>query len=475
METQTLEGWLDQRKIDPELAIGKLGITLQQTNGQPAIVFPFIQGGKTVNNKYRTFDKQFRQDKDAVKCFYNYDVIQDPTLAEHPLIITEGEVDALTFIQAGYPKTVSVPDGAPNETHDEVTAKYSYLEDEVATIRSNCPFVILATDKDTNGDNLLYDLSLRLGKDFCKFLKYPKGCKDANEALVKYGDAVVSQIIDTQQWLDIDGVFKPSDLPPVATANVYDIDLNGFNDHMKIRLGDFSVVTGIPGMGKSTFVNDVLCRVANKHNLKIAFASFEQHPSLDHMRNLRRWFKGTYPQTNQYQADEWINKHFCFVYPSDKQQLEEKIDLDWFLEKASTAVIQHGCQVIVVDPWNELEHSPGRNTTMTEYVGRSIKRLKHFAKSNNVHVMVVAHPAKMLRNRSDGKYPIPSLYDISDSAHWANKADLGIVVHRETYDSNETIVFNKKSRYHDQIGRPGQAKFQFLKHTNRFEWIDMDE
>lgn len=475
MNQQQLEDFLNQRGIDPELAIGKMGLSLTLRNNAPAITVPFVRNGEVVNHKYRTFDKQFSQDKDAVKCFYNTDVIHDEALKDQPLIITEGEFDALAFMQAGYPRTVSVPDGAPNETHDEETAKYDYLEDEIAHIRNNCPYVILATDKDKNGDNLLYDLSLRIGKDFCKFVKYPKGCKDANEAVQRYGDKVIGQIIDTQQWMDIDGVFRPSELPPVATAKVFDIDMPGFNEHMKIRLGDFSVITGIPGMGKSTFVNDVLCRVAHKHNLKIAFASFEQHPSLDHMRNLRRWYRGQNPTASQQQADEWIEKHFCFIYPSDKQQMEEVIDIDWFLEKASTASLRHSCQIVVVDPWNEIEHTPARSMSLTEYVGRSIKRFKHFAKHNNVHMMVVAHPAKMHRNRSDGSYPTPSLYDISDSAHWANKADLGIIVHRENYDSNETTIFNKKSRYHDVIGKPGQAKFQFLKDMNRFEWIDMEE
>jgi twinkle protein len=468
-----LETFLTERAIDPELAIGKLNLHLTERGGKPAIVIPFVQNGEVVNNKYRTFDKQFSQDKDATKCFYNYDVINDPTLKKEPLIITEGEIDALTFIQAGFVKTVSVPDGAPNEKHDEWTEKYSYLDNEIANIRKNSPYVILATDRDGNGDNLLHDLALRIGRDFCKWVKYPQLCKDVNEAWVKYGTKhpnVIQQIIDTQEWLEVDGVFTMRDLPPVAQATVYDIDMPGFDKHMKIRLGDFSVVTGIPGMGKSTFVNDVMARVADKHALKIAFASFEQHPTLDHLRNLTRWHEGTHGPSN---AEEWINRNFCFIYPSDRQQLEEMIDLDWFLERASVAVVQHGAKIVVIDPWNELEHKTGRRESLTEYVGKSIKRLKSFARSNNVHVMVVAHPAKMYRNK-DGNFPVPSLYDISDSAHWANKADLGIVVHRDSYESSETQISNRKSRYHDIIGVPGTEKFYFNKETNRFMWSDID-
>ena len=52
----------------------------------------------------------------------------------------------------------------------------------------------------------------------------------------------------------------------------------------------------------------------------------------------------------------------------------------------------------------------------------------------------------MLRGQG-GKDPVPGLYDISDSAHRSNKADIGIVVHREDLiASKETIIRVVKSR-----------------------------
>jgi twinkle protein len=66
---------------------------------------------------------------------------------------------------------------------------------------------------------------------------------------------------------------------------------------------------------------------------------------------------------------------------------------------------------------------------MTEYVGRAIKALKRFARKFQVHLIVIAHPTKSTKD-GDGKYRMPTLYDISDSANWYNKCDLGIIVHR---------------------------------------------
>ena len=53
-------------------------------------------------------------------------------------------------------------------------------------------------------------------------------------------------------------------------------------------------------------------------------------------------------------------------------------------------------------------------------------QVKRFAQNYDVHVWLVAHPKQM----QDYKGHAPNLYDISGSAHFMNKADCGIVVHR---------------------------------------------
>lgn len=450
--------WLEARGIETEIATG-LGLREAKRSGKTWVEIPFFRNGEEVNVKHRSLeDKQFFQQPDATKCFYNEDIIRDTTLYDTPLIITEGEFDAIAAIQCGYVKTVSVPNGAPNE-QGIAQKHYDYLDSLVAHIRQTCPYVILAVDNDKNGNNLFHDLSHIIGRDICKWVKYPKECKDLNDALMKYGHAGVVKSIETQRFIDIDGVYKMDDLPPVKDATSYSSCFDGLD--FNLRLGDFSVVTGIPSMGKSTFVNDLMARVNMRHKVKICFASFEQHPSLDHLRNLRKIKDDK----------KWINDNFVFVYPSEKQQLEDELTLDWFFEKASVAIKQHGAQIIVLDPWNELEHNIG-NQSLTEYTGACIRRIKRFAKINNVHFMVVAHPTKLLRDK-DGAYPMPSLYNISDSAHWANKADLGMVVHRENYESTDTVIAILKSRYHDVIGKPARSNYKFNTVNNKFMWADM--
>ena len=71
-------------------------------------------------------------------------------------------------------------------------------------------------------------------------------------------------------------------------------------------------------------------------------------------------------------------------------------------------------KLLIIDPWNEIEHDRPPHLTSTEYTGLALRALKRFARKHQIHLIVVAHP-KMLRRDQQGEYPFPSLYDIADS------------------------------------------------------------
>lgn len=456
----------EERKLDEEL-LAKLGITASFKRGCNWVHIPFLFRGETVNHKHRTIsgEKMMHQDADAKKCFWNFDCLLDETLSESPLIITEGEFDAITALQCGYLRTVSVPDGAPAEKigMDEDTIKYSYLDDAMHHLK-DCKEIIIAADGDEKGANLLHDLSHRLGRTRCKFVKYPKGTKDLNEVLIKYGQKGVVETMARASWLSINGIYKLSDLPPAPSRDAFVSGFPGMENHYKWRWGDFVVVTGIPGHGKSTFVNDMVFRSVMKNKHKACFASFEQHPSTDHRRNMVKWYlnRPEAMMVSEQQAEDWINETFTFMVPDE----DDDVTLEWALEKASAAVIQHGCKTVVIDPWNEMDHIRGYDMTQTEYTGWAIKQFKKFAKKHQVHFIVVAHPTKAIKAYGKETPDMPHLYDIEGSAHWYNKADVGVVVHR---DGNRTKIKVAKSKYHDIIGKPGTREYIFYDHANRYD------
>ena len=260
------------------------------------------------------------------------------------------------------------------------------------------------------------------------------------------------------------------DIPPAPYRSAFTADIDGFDELFRFRMGDLSVWTGIPGHGKSTFINHAMASIANAQNWQITFASFEQDPASDHRRSLRSWYlKGAPEHCSEEQkreADDWINRSFTFVCHDDDGE-DEILNLAWLIDCMKTAVFRHGCKVFVVDPWNELEHDKPRDMTMTEYVGNAIRELRRQARALNVHVAVVAHPAKL---KSDDRV---GLYSISDSAHWANKPDQGCVIERDM-EAGVTTFRVIKCRY-DVLGRIGEQPFTFDVMSRRYRAISKDE
>lgn len=459
---------LQDRGLDGETVI-RFGVESSPKLGGDCVVIPFVRDGKVVNRKYRTIagEKAFCQEAGAVKCFWNVDVIADPGLVNEPLIITEGEFDAMVAVQCGYPRVVSVPDGAPAEAIGEhETRKYDFLDTAPQALK-DVREIILATDGDGPGTNLMHDLALRLGRARCKWVRYPKECKDLNDAFKRYGERGVTETIRRAQWMAVPGLYRMSELAPVVEPEAHEIGMIGLEKHYKIRLGDLCVITGIPGHGKTTLVNEVAGRMALK-KWGVCFASFEQRPQTDHRRALRTFYNGAkviHQHEIQLQsADRWIDEQFSFIVPDE----DDDASLDWVLDKAAGSIIQHGAKIVIIDPWNEMDHVRPPDTSLTEYVGLAIKRLKKFARKFWVHLIVVAHPAKMLRLK-DGKIPVPSLYDISDSAHWYNKPDVGLIVHRT--DETTTMFRAEKVRF-DSIGVRGDVFGSFNVDTARYQMIE---
>lgn len=463
----------EERGLDLEM-LDRLGVRSGKSDkdGRLFIELPYLvlekdKSGNVVevevNTKTRTItgEKSFYQVKGGRKVFYNQQAIN--TWQESPdvdLIICEGEFDCITAMQNGY-LAVSVPDGAPAERagDNDRSVKYSYMQDFPRTGN-----VILATDGDDAGHNLMHDLADRIGRHRCKFLTYPKGTKDLNEVLVKYGEKGVIETIKRAKWIQVDGVYKMNELPPLPAHE--EIPLRVVP--IIIRTSEMFIVTGIPGHGKTTLLNHCLAEIAEHDKRVIAIASFEQSPTTEHRKSLRTLFLGMAPhlcsREQVEQADAWIDRHFVFIVPNDDS--DEDIDLSWLMDKMATAVARHGATVIIIDPWNELDHMfDRRQMNQTDYTGFAVKQLKKFARRYRVAVGVVAHPAKMKKERS-GETPVPTMYDIADSAHWANKADVGLVVHQK---QGLTLCRLQKARYRDVHGDPGDYWLRYDRDNRKFE------
>lgn len=440
------------------------------------VVFPFFDHGRVVAEKYRAPGKKFWQRRGGKRTFWNVDVLDDPALASGSaaLVITEGEIDALTAIDSGFPFTVSVPDGAPavQEGEDptalppadpaaEKTGKFEFVWNNRDRLKEIKRF-ILAVDNDPPGKRLEAELLRRLSPARCLFVTYPEGCKDLNDVRMKHGPEGVSRVINGARPFPLRGLYRLTEYPDAGEPETFSTGWPDLDEHLRLWLGELVVISGVPGMGKSTWVGNLCTNLSTQYGWTIAIASFEipTVPALRHKLRLAITGKPTSEWTNSFVklADEWINDHFVFIDDDPTGEMDEDLTLEWLLDRAEEAVIRDGIKVLVIDPWNEVEHARPKNESETEYHNRALRMLRRFAARFHVIVIVVAHPTKEVGR--DGSVRPPTLYDIAGSAAWANKPDHGIIVHVPDYDVPETIVMVKKCRF-NWSGKKGDITFTY--------------
>lgn len=478
--------FLEKRGISPEIAV-RFGIytasrdpefgVVADPNGS-IIAFPYAEAGRAVAEKYRTPDKKFWQRENGKRTFYNADILDDPGLeAGHALVITEGEIDALTAIDCGFPFTVSVPDGAPAvrdgedpgkldplDPEREASGKFEFIWNNRAKLQRVKRF-ILAVDSDRPGQRLAAELVRRLFASRCMFVIYPGGCKDLNDVLCQHGPEAVARVLNEAKPYPVRGLYRLSDYPEQERLQTYLTGWETLDRHLKIFPGEFMVTTGVPSHGKSTWVLNLLANLANLHGWRSALFSPEM-ATVPHLRSKLRRIKSGRAERAEPHIDAWIDEHFVFIDADPTGQDDQEFDLDWVLDRATDAVLRHNIQVLVIDPWNEIEHARATHESMTDYVGRSIRALKRFARLRNVAVIVVAHPTKDVWHQ--GKTRTVTLYDIEGSAHWFNKCDHGVVIERDGVDG--ATVYIAKSRFED-AGERGKVLMRFDRDTCRYELL----
>lgn len=243
------------------------------------------------------------------------------------------------------------------------------------------------------------------------------------------------------------------------------------DEHFTVVPGQLTLVTGWPGSGKSEWVDAMMCNLA-RGAWRFAIYSPENYPIQLHMSKLiEKWTGKPFGDgpTKRLQWDEVraasedLAERFGFMkIEEDALTGEEILDRagQWFARQDS-----HSKLGLVIDPWNEVSHIRDGESE-TDYVSAALGGLRRWARSNAVHVFVVAHPAK--QRREDGKLPVPKPDMIAGSQHWWNKADNCITVWRD-YDQQtpDVDICVQKVRF-KHIGRIGRVTLQYDRVTGRY-------
>lgn len=432
-----------------EFISGKESMTLQ---------FNYWRTSDLINIKYRDAEKHFKMYKEAELIFYNIDSLKGSTTA----LITEGEMDCLSLIEAGFNPVVSVPNGAG--------ASLDFLEnciDDFAGIER----VIIAGDQDEPGYKLRDELARRLGIERCFKVDF-SDCKDANEYLIKYGAEQLRLVIEAAEPFPIEGVFTSYDVKDELESLYFNgleggetIGIPEFDKLLTWQTGRVYTVTGIPGHGKSEFVDFILARLNVLRGWKPGYFSPENWPIELHVSKImekitgKRFSAETLNKNDFDDATRYMADNFYFILP------EDDFTVDTILTRAAGLVSRKGINVLVIDPYNRLEHKIPSGMSETHYISSFYDKLGTFAKRKNVMVILVAHPTKM--KRENGKYEVPTLYDISGSANFYNKTDFGLIVYRDMIEQ-ETKVHIQKVKF-KHLGEPGSCSWKYNINNGRYE------
>ncbi|XP_019156440.1 PREDICTED: twinkle homolog protein, chloroplastic/mitochondrial isoform X2 [Ipomoea nil] len=485
--------YFSQRMISGE-TLRRNGVMQHKAYNQIVIAFPYRRNGEIVSCKYRDINKKFWQESDTERILYGLDDITGAS----DIIIVEGEMDKLAMEEAGFRNCVSVPDGAPASVSEkelppeDQDTKYQFLWN-CKEFFEKASRIILATDGDSPGQALAEELARRLGRERCWRVKWPKKinghCKDANEVLMYLGPDELREVIENAELYPIKGLFNFRDYFDEIDSYyhqtvAFDLGVStgwrGLNELYNVVPGELTVVTGVPNSGKSEWIDALLCNLNRSVGWKFILCSMENKVR-EHARKLlekhirKPFFNVRYGNDAERMSveefergKEWLSDTFSLI----RCENDSLPNIDWVLKLAKAAVLRHGVNGLVIDPYNELDHQRSPSQTETEYVSQMLTKIKRFAQHHSCHVWFVAHP-RQLHHWVGGP---PNLYDISGSAHFINKCDNGIVIHRnrdpEAGPLDLVQVCVRKVR-NKVIGTVGDAFLSYSRLTGEF--VDIDE
>jgi len=474
VENTRVEDWFKSRGIskksiqDLKISEGKEWMP-QTQQAENTIKFNYFMGGQLINIKYRDARKNFKLYKGAEKVFYNINNI----VGYDTCIIVEGEMDVLSFHEAGIYNSISVPNGATLNSNnlDYLDNCIDYFDDKQK--------IILAVDKDEPGQALQQELVRRLGAEVCFLIDF-QDCKDANEYLLKYGKEKLHGLVLQAKAVPLENVTTFRDIEGEITDFVqngfkrgYQVGLSNFDSIFSTYTGQFITVTGIPSSGKSDFVDQMVVGYNQNYDWKTAFASPENAPTYLHAHKLMRKVWQDMPRKTDIGTDKWnavadhVNDNFFFIDM-------ERYTLDSVLRKGAELVKRKGIKCLVIDPFNKIRDVDSNLEDVNRYTMEYLSKIEIFAKKYDVLVFVVAHPTKMYKDK-DGKMEEPTMYNIKGGGEWYDASYHGILVHRD-YE-NKTVKAKVLKVKFQNLGENGaEAHFRWEPKSGCFiphEPIDM--
>lgn len=372
-----------------------------------------------------------QKDSDTTPLLFNMNRINN----SKPLLITEGETDCASAIEAGYLNTVSVPLGAGN---------FHWIEENWDWLNGFDSIIVWA-DNDEAGEKMRKECIYRLGTWRTKYILTPNffekedgkrvPLKDINDCLQIGGKEFVMDLISEAKDVPVKSVVDYSEIEELDISQMDGVE-TGIkpldNELLKIFYGTLTVLSGRPGSGKTSIIDQAIARTIDSGSPVFLFSKeMPERMSANWFNTIIAGRRNMVEKTSRegkryYVIPQKIQKKMQSFYKSKLfiYRDDEPNDVDSVLKSAEECVRKFGCKLIVLDNLMMIDlncSESDKNTAQTNLINALIK----FAAKFNVAVVLIAHPRKTQDTNSDIE-----MYDISGTSNIINLAMRSIGLRR---------------------------------------------
>ncbi|MBK8667781.1 MAG: toprim domain-containing protein [Burkholderiales bacterium] len=397
--------WLQKRGLTPE-TIAAFKIAEQLRDGKTYALFPYLRDGELVNVKYRNVaeKRDMRQEGGAEPCLFGWHLI-DPKA--RTVAICEGEIDAMTLHQVGVP-ALSVNAGAGN--HQWIENDWSRLD--------RFSEILILFDNDESGEKGAREVMHRIGAERCKRVILP--AKDANEYLLSGADGSdFWDCIKAAKPQDPEELRQASDFIDRVKAMFYPahgderdpvLRLDRDVEWFEFRTGELTVWTGYNGHGKSLMLSQILLGLMQQGERVVVFSG-EMTPERQ-LKRVAKQASGLDRPTMGYldAIGRWLHDKMWLFNVVGSASIERLLTVFLYASK------RYGTRHFVIDSLmmtDVPEDGAGAMTAQKE----AVRKLCDFAKRNNCHIHLVAHPRKGVdESKGPGKLDVAGSSKITDGA-----------------------------------------------------------
>lgn len=401
--------WLREvRKLSPEAVKAYKLVT-----GKGALMFPYLRDGELIFAKYRKIPaKDFFIEANAEPCLFGWQAI--PKSARQ-VVITEGELDAMALYDYGIP-ALSVPMGGGKK------GKQDWIENEYDRL-AVYDDVILALDADKTGADAVAEIVKRLGRERVRVATLPH--KDANECL-KQGvpREEIQRCIREAKAQDPENLHSAADYEDAVWSEFVRSGQGetglmlpwGRGGECVLRPGETSLWAGINGHGKSQVAGQIVVHALN-NNRRACVASMEFLPPKLLRRLQIQQIKARNPTEAQSRMCSRSWRESLWVFDATGPHKDATI-LDAFAYSAR----RYGVDLFVLDNLAKLGIAEDNYAGQAEFVNR----LTEFARTYNVHCILVAH----VKKSDKGENAPPDKGDVKGSGGITDLVDTVFTVWR---------------------------------------------